>query len=116
MIALEHLADGTISDRNFQALARLVPDTGGRSVAMRFGNVTLTWSASTASGNQTPAHGLPAGLTPINVQLTPRSIPFAAGVTVTAKCTARGTSTITINAEASSSVTGSVVVDWMAVG
>lgn len=34
-ISLEHLADGSPADRNFQTLARLVPDTGGISLFWR---------------------------------------------------------------------------------
>jgi hypothetical protein len=38
-ISLEQLADGSVSDRNFQKLMSLVPDTGGQSAGIRFGTV-----------------------------------------------------------------------------
>lgn len=69
MIQLEHLADGSISDRNFQKLTRLVPDTGGTSVAIRFGVAALTWPGGTPFSNQTAiTHGL--GKTPLGVLAT----------------------------------------------
>lgn len=96
------------------AIDLIVKALGGRSI--RSGNVTLAWAASTSSGNQVVTHGLPAGTTPTGVQLTPRSVPFAAGVVIMAKCVARDATTITINAETNVAVTGSVIVDWLAVG
>lgn len=65
-VQLENLADGSVSDRNFQALARLVLDTGGRSIGIRFGtNSTVDWAASKDSSTATVTHGL--GKTPIVV-------------------------------------------------
>jgi hypothetical protein len=59
VIALEQLADGSISDRNFQTLARLVLDTGGLSAGVRFGTGTLTWPGGSPFTNTLPlAHGL----------------------------------------------------------
>jgi hypothetical protein len=92
-------------------------DTGGRSVAIRHGNVTMTWTAATSAAAQTVTHGLPSGRTPTNVQLTPRSVGFGpAGEVIVCKATARGATTFTVNAESNNVVTGSVVVDWFAVG
>ena len=83
---------------------------GGKAYAS--GSVTLSWSASTTSGDGVVAHGLPT--TPTSVQVTPRSIPFSG--TITVKCRARDATNITINGEASSSSTGNVTVDWLAIG
>lgn len=58
MIALEHLADGSVSDRNFQALMRLVLDTGGQSVGARFGSNAVTFTASATSNTVGVTHGL----------------------------------------------------------
>ena len=70
MISLEHLADNSISDRNFLKLMSLVPDTGGRSVGIRSGTVTLTWpGAAQQSDAPTFAHGLT--IAPQAVHLTP---------------------------------------------
>ena len=82
---------------------------GGKSYTS--GSLTLTWSSSTTSGDGVAAHGLPA--TPTSVLVAPRSIPFSG--TITVKCRARDATNITINGEASSSSSGSVVVDWFAV-
>lgn len=63
-IALEQLADGSISDRNFQRLATLVLDTGGKTVGIRFGtNSTVDFAASKDSSVATVTHGL--GKTPV---------------------------------------------------
>jgi hypothetical protein len=58
MISLEHLADGSLSDRNFQALMRLVLDTGGITAGVRWGAQALTFAASTNSATATVSHGL----------------------------------------------------------
>lgn len=63
MIPLEHLADGSISDRNFQKLMHLVVDTAGLEVAVRFGIGSLTWpGGSRLTGALTIDSGL--GVTP----------------------------------------------------
>lgn len=115
-IGLERVQEGDWDGLNrvIDRLRSLVLDTGGQSIGVRFGHVTLSWSSSTSAGNQVVAHGL--GRTPENVQVTPRSMPFSSGVTVTCKEVSRDATDITINAEASSSVTGDVVVDWLVVG
>jgi hypothetical protein len=50
MINLEALADNSVSDRNFQKLARLVPDTGGLSVALRSGAVSAAGAITAGTG------------------------------------------------------------------
>lgn len=66
MINLENLLDGSISDRNFQALARLVVDTGGQSINIRCGTDTWTFPGGSARSNvKVTSHGL--GRTPIAV-------------------------------------------------
>jgi hypothetical protein len=67
-IGLEQLADGSVSDRNFQALAQLVLDTGGKSLGIRFGTGSATWSASQVSGAVTVTHGLGASPALVIVQ------------------------------------------------
>ena len=57
-IALEHLADGSIVDRNFQKLMRLVPDTGGQTVSIRFGVDSVDFPVSTDSTVKSILHGL----------------------------------------------------------
>lgn len=58
MINLEHLADGSVSDRNFQALMNLVLDTGGKSIGLRFGTKSFLWPGGTAQQTFTIDHGL----------------------------------------------------------
>ena len=65
LIGLEHLADGSIADRNFLQLANLVIDTGGRSLGIRFGSDTVSFTAAAQSANKVISHGL--GKTPILV-------------------------------------------------
>lgn len=77
-VALEQLADGSISDRNFQKLMRIVLDTGGQTIGIRVGTSVLTW----AGGNQftgtlaSIAHGL--GKTPKVILATPQNPPVNA--------------------------------------
>jgi hypothetical protein len=59
MINLEQLADGSISDRNFQKLMSLVPDSGGQTVGFRFGETSVTYPGASQSATlKTVAHGL----------------------------------------------------------
>lgn len=52
MIALEQLADGSVSGRNFQRLMSLVVDTGGVSLGLRVGGpVNVTWPGGVVSSN-----------------------------------------------------------------
>lgn len=68
MINLEPLGDGTITDRNFQTLRRLVLDTGGISARIRFGTIEFEFTASAESTPVTQPHGL--GKAPILVIVT----------------------------------------------
>lgn len=79
MIKLEHLADGSVTDRNFVKLAGLVLDTGGQSVGLRFGTFSGTTSA-TGELTTTVAHGL--ARTPGAVLLTSNS---SSGTQITAR-------------------------------
>lgn len=64
-ISLEQLADGSVSDRNFQKLMRLVLDTGGISASVRWGLTTFTFAAATNSSGINQPHSL--GRTPVIV-------------------------------------------------
>lgn len=64
-IRLEQLADGSITDRNFQQLMSLVIDTGGESIGVRFGQKAFTWPGGTGLQTFTITHGL--GRAPIVV-------------------------------------------------
>jgi hypothetical protein len=58
-ISLEQLADGSVSDRNFQKLMSLVIDTGGQSVGIiRFGTTNggaVNFGAGFASRGRRPS-------------------------------------------------------------
>jgi hypothetical protein len=71
VISLEHIApeDWAAVERVRQVLQSLVPDTGGRSIGVRFGVSTLTWPGGVAGSSiGTVTHGL--GRTPVCVLAT----------------------------------------------
>jgi hypothetical protein len=113
VISLEQLVDGSASDRNFQKLMSLVLDTGGRSVGIRFGTGSVSFTASAASTEYTVAHGL--GRTPVTAYATFR---HATGTTLvfTAYVSTLTSTTIGVSAAVSSAVTGSLSVDWLVFG
>ena len=61
----EHVTEGAWGTvrRNFEKLAGVLVDTGGRLVRVRFGTDTLSFSASATSATKTVTHGL--GTTPV---------------------------------------------------
>lgn len=85
MISLEHLADGSVSARNFETLRRLVVDTGGESLGLRVGSETLTWPGGSAdTGTVTVDHGLgkaPVALFTQSGTLTAHARPDPSSVT-----------------------------------
>lgn len=108
-IALEQLATGDVVDRNFQALAELVIDTGGRSVGVRWGSGNATF-ASSITAPVTITHGL--GHAPVFVVAitTNGSIGYVVG--------AKGATTVALTAYVTfnTAVTGTFSFDWLAVG
>lgn len=72
MISLEQLADGSVSDRNFQRLMQLVPDTGGRALGVRWGSSSATWTAARDAADVTIPHGL--GRAPVFVKAVSRTV------------------------------------------
>jgi hypothetical protein len=113
LINLEQLGDNSVTDRNFQALQAFVPDTGGQSINVRFGTVTLSWSAATVATNVTVPHGL--GRLPVVVLATGKDAP-ATGEVPTCNPNTWTATTFGLNAETKNSWTGSVVVSWIAIG
>jgi hypothetical protein len=114
-IALEQLADGSIADRNFQTLARLVLDTGGITAGVRFGTVTFTWTAAAASATMTVAHGL--GRTPIAVFVADWWIPgTAAGFSPVKSIGAATFDTRGEVGPAYGAISASVTTGWVAIG
>jgi hypothetical protein len=119
-VADKSLTIGKLADALVAVLAIVANGDFNRMAA---GSTTLTWTGpSTASANATVTHGLTAtgggGVTPKRILLGVQSLPFAAGVVITPKTpvASRGTTTFLLNAEANVAVTGSVVVDWLAIG
>lgn len=113
-IALEHLADGSISDHNFQKLMALVLDTGGQSIGLRIGTGTVTFTTSTTSPVVTVNHGL--GKTPVVVFAGPM---FAAASTYTGIVITPSHATSTqcsFNGDCRTSLNQSVVFAWVVIG
>jgi hypothetical protein len=81
-IALEHLADNSPADRNFRRLAQLMPNTGGKSIGIRFGSSSATWTAAVLSAAVTIPHGL--GIAPGYVGIQTQSQLFDFKVTADA--------------------------------
>lgn len=115
MISLERLFDNSPTDRNFQRLVSLVVDTGGQSVGLRFGTVTLTYTASATSAAATVTHGL--GKTPEYIGslgttgLSKRHVVnYVSG--------SRNDTDFQLQAETadSAAVTGSISVFWVVIG
>jgi hypothetical protein len=113
MINLENLLDGSIADRNFQALARLGIDTGGQSVGIRFGVATLSWTASTDSAVLTVTHGL--GRTPVVVVANSFSAASFASVPYCTTLSFTSTS-FGLAGIVRAAFTGSTQVCWVAIG
>lgn len=109
-IALEQLADGSVSDRNFQRLMSLVLDTGGRSVGIRFGTGTATWTAAVSSAAVTIPHGL--GRTPVAVFLSTRNplVGYAASSIGATSFVATGFETANL------AITTTNTFDWLVIG
>lgn len=69
MIPLEKLMDGSITQRNFEKIARFTIDFGNSSLQARFGTASVTWpGGSDTSNTVTDAHGL--GATPTFILAT----------------------------------------------
>jgi hypothetical protein len=113
MIGLEQLADGTISDRNFQRLNALVPDTGGQTVGLRFGVSSIGFTASTDSANTVIAHGL--GTTPIVAVATVAGAGSFA--TIAALNTfSYGATNFSVNGRIPSAATTTLPIVWLVIG
>lgn len=109
-ISLDPLGDGSVSDRNFQKLMSLVLDTGGRSVGIRFGTATATWTASATSATVTIPHGL--GKIPGFVTYGSKNTPFEYA---TASVDATNISTVGYQT-AGTVVTGTLTFYWVVLG
>jgi hypothetical protein len=108
MISLEHLADGSLADRNFLTLTKLVLDTGGKSIGVRFGTSSATWTASAQSANKAIAHGL--GHAPVAVMMTGYNNLIWANVSRDA------TNIVIAGISPGGAITGTFNVDWLAIG
>lgn len=112
MIPLEHLADGSTSDRNFQKLMHLVLDMGGVEAGLRFGSGTATWPGGGAvSGTVTVTHRL--GRTPVVAAAFPQDTLFEYPVTAVDATTLTITGCISTNTSVSAS---SRSFYWLVIG
>lgn len=113
-IKLEQVGDGSVSDHNFQNLAKLVLDTGGQTVGMRSGSVSVGIAASTVSGTQTVNHGL--GVTPTSVQLTLQGIAGFGGTQGVNLVAAPTSTQIQFQIDFQVATTGTFPVYWLVIG
>jgi hypothetical protein len=110
VIHLENLADGSISDRNFQKLKALVPDSGGQTAGFRFGVVVVTFTASATSSVETVTHGL--GKLPVAIVLSSET-------TSDLRATYSAVDAAEFDVKAFSgigSITGPLTVSWLVIG
>lgn len=115
-VSLEQLADGSVADRNFQALARVVLDTGGITAGVRFGTVTFTFTSSNVSATETVDHGL--GVVPIYAGVASWLLPgVAEGIGSLRRDTLDATSFQCRGFAASySAFTDTVTTSWVVIG
>lgn len=114
MISLEKLLDNSVAARNFLKLARLVLDTGGKSIGIRFGTGSIAFAASTDSTQPCIVlHGL--GKAPQVIFATNKG---ASGYTkIAAFTTDIVTSTsFQVFARIPSATTGTLDFYWIAIG
>lgn len=96
----------------FDQLSKAMPGFGGKSVEIRFGGATLTWSAAALSVVASVPHGL--GRAPVSVQLTPDATFGASWHPVVNGYDA---SNLSVRGWSAAGVqTGSAVVYWIAIG
>lgn len=98
--------------QKFDALAQAIPSFGGRTVEIRFGTSTVTFTASAASASTTVAHGL--GKTPVTAYVTYRHA-AASTILFTPYIDTVGATNIGISATASTVLTGPITVDWLVI-
>lgn len=111
----EYLSDGAwdVARRLFATVFRLLIDTGGQSVGIRFGSSALTFAASTNSASTTIPHGL--GRLPIVVLALPFSSP-AFGKIPTLNLSSSDATSIVLNGEIGTAHTGSISFSWAVIG
>lgn len=105
--------DGPGVQRNFERLAQLFPDTGGKSIRVRFGIATLAAGGSTAARSQTltVSHGL--ATTPVVVLATDQ---FGAWTSVNAANYTATTFDLSASTVDGSNFPATVNAAWVAIG
>lgn len=114
MIPLQLAGDGSLADFNFQQLMGLVIDTGGVSLGIRCGFVTVSFSASTVSGTETVDHGL--GRTPLVYFVGNVNISGVASITGFVEDGSGDETSFDALASASTSITQDVNLSWWVAG
>lgn len=112
MIPLEPVRETSAVARNFRRLATLVPDFAGKVVGVRFGIVTLSFTASTDSAAATVTHGLDH--TP-SLVLVGNTVIFGTRIVV-AYAEAPGPSTFRVFGKADAAFTGTSLHYWLVIG
>lgn len=100
--------DAEAVQRNFDAIAASTPSASGRAIEIRYGNALIVFSASQTSAALTVNHGLGR---------TPSAITFGgADAAVKVAWASKTATTFQIIGRHEAVVSGSVLVDWIAVG
>jgi hypothetical protein len=112
-IPLQHVADGSVADHNFQTLQRLVLDTGGITASVRWGIAGITFSGGTTSATETVPHGL--GRAPAVVLTTVFGAP-AFDKIMTLNTANYSTTGFDANARINAAHTGVLPFCWLVIG
>lgn len=114
MLQLPHGPDDDPQrQQKFEAISQAMPGFGGKSVEMRYGTATVTFTASTDSDLPTVSHGL--GRVPVVVVATPFNVATYANIPKVDWFGATAT-TFSLAARAESAITLAVSVTWIAIG
>lgn len=110
MTRLEQILDGSVTARNFDAVARLLIDTGDQSFGVRIGTADATFTAADTSASTVVSHGL--GRTPVVVVMQER------GGGLRASVDARSDTTFTFRGYTTqgTTLTNTVTYDWLVIG
>jgi hypothetical protein len=108
----EKVKDGV--QRNLDALAQAVIDSGEQSAGIRAGQVALTWAAALNSGVATVTHGL--GRVPVAVTATVKDPSGGTGQIPQPSPFNFTTTTFQIYAEVRVAFTGTQTITWIAYG
>jgi hypothetical protein len=110
MPSLEDLGENSKASRNFRKIARILIDTGGRAIGIRWGTGTATFTGASPSTTTNVSHGL--GSTPKVVIVSASS-----GVGINYNVTAKAATTFSVVGDYPfGAISGAFTFDWIAIG